>query len=278
MKARFLPVICLLCSSIAFAGSDGSDLDVSNDQNSVGAPSEPVFGQQVTMTFVSGDKKFTTIDGGFYHVGDALADGAVVLDIESGNVLLRKQGVDKWIPMVGEPPQTSLSKSAQPVTPFGYIDVAIARLDTAIKNNSDRSGSQQLLDLENLRERLQLAKDKLDSGTLSVDEQAELESEINAEWLQSQQQLDALRDRINDSGRGLSTDDLIATRDILENAMLTALIEPLSKLNNSISQELAQEFAVNQSGDLLKTVTDLLGSYPDYQALVDKLEATQNKE
>jgi len=275
VKFKFITLAFLLASPLALAGSDGSDLGLTSNQGASSVDPEPTFGQKVTMTFVSGDKKFTTINGGFYHVGDSLADGTIVLDIQSGNVLLSKQGVQKWIPLENEPPRTELATSNEPITPFGYLDVAIAQLEEAIQTRSNQPESaEQLADLEKLRERLIAAKGELDSGTLSDAEQTELELEINAEWLQAQQKLDALRDRIANSGKGLSMGDLVSTQKILEDAVLATLREPLAKLQNPEYQGQIN----NQSSDLLKTVTELLGSYPDYQALADKLEATQKKE
>ena len=234
--------------------------------------SETPLDYQLTMTWISGDTRFATIDGGFYRQGDRLPDGTTLASIQSGGILLTKDGGELWVQMVDEPPLPPLPMDQDPaLAPLAYLGEAVERLHNEVEN---RAGPEEALaKLETLKQRLAAAQERLATGDISDEEMAAIDSELNIEWLQAQRKLDALRDRISNSGQGLNMEQLSATQAILEEAVMATLREPLAKVQNPEFQGLINL----QSGQLLQTVTALLGSYPDYQAIADKLQQAQNQ-
>lgn len=223
----------------------------------------------VTMTFVSDDQRYATVDGGFYEVGDRLPDGARIAAIEARSVKMTKEGGEYWANLVDEPPLVPAPADARELTPENYLLGAIARLQNDI---DDGEGSaEQLETLSALKDKLTNARERLVSGKLTEAEMNTVKTELSMEWMAAQQNLDALRERITNSGQGLGMADLLATQDILENAVLSTLREPIAKLQNPQYQGLMNQ----QSSQLLQTVGALLGEYPDYQALAEKLSQQQ---
>lgn len=224
---------------------------------------------QVTMTWVSGGNRYATIDGELYAVGDTLPDGARVLAVESGRVRISRDGTPRLVRMVDKPPSRApAARDADSRARLAYLDDAIAEIERAVEARAGEPGAQPQLDeLNALRDRLVVARDRLADEELSDAERDRIEAELNEDWLRAQQKLDALRRRITDSGGGLSIDELRATQTILEDAALARLQ----------SGEL-DAIAGNQPAGLLESVTELLGSYPDYRALVEKLEQLQSKQ
>jgi hypothetical protein len=53
----------------------------------------------LTFTFASGEKRFCIINGSFYQAGSPLPDESKIVKIESKRVLVKKEGVRKWIPL-----------------------------------------------------------------------------------------------------------------------------------------------------------------------------------
>lgn len=227
---------------------------------------------QVTMTWISGYHRYATIDGGLYTIGNTLPDGARVVAIQKGSVTLLEDGRREKVKMVNTPPdESSAAGLNNTLTPLTYVDDTIAQLDRAIAARSGVPGTQaQVKELRRLRDRLDAARDRLARNDLTAQEKEQLKSQISQDWLEAQQTLDALRNRILDSGKGgLSIDQLRATQNVLEDSTLEALRQPLAQLQKEPDLQAPMK---NKSTNLLDAVTALLGSYPDYQALADKLD------
>jgi hypothetical protein len=228
---------------------------------------------QVTMTWISGYHRYATIDGTLYAVGSTLPDGARVVAIQKGSVTLFKDNKRQNVKMVDAPPDNESSAAGtRGLTPLSYLDEAIAELDRAIAARSGQPGAEaQVEKLRHLRDRLDAARERLADNKLSPGERRELKGQISRDWLQSQVELDALRRQIlGASGEGLSIDQLRLTQNALEGATLEALRKPLAELAKQPGfEELAKG---ESSSSLLEAATALLGSYPDYQALADRLD------
>lgn len=278
MRARSILtplLLAVIASPVAFGGADTTGQDSTRasgsgngkqaSESKVGATG--AFSDQVTMTWVSGETRFATIDGGFYRTGEHLADGGVVVDIRPGGVLIERDGERQWVAIVDEPPplDSPYADAELPLTPLSYLDEAIARLTLEIEGLAgDPSRAQRAAELEALRSRLQSGRDALASGQLDP----EIETELSEDWLLAQQQLEALRERTSKSPGGLGMEELRATQGLLEQALLSTLREPLARLQDPEFQMQATA----QSSDLLHSVGALLSSYPDYKALADRLQ------
>lgn len=228
---------------------------------------------QITMTWVSGSNRYAAIDGELYRVGDTLPDGAKVLAVESGMVRISRDGVPRLFRIVDKPPSrdTSVINRETP-TPLSYLDDAIAELERAAEGRTGAPGTPaQREELAGLRDRLAAARDRLAGDELTDAQRARIETELNADWLRAQQKLDALRRRIAGSGAGLGVEELRATQGVLEDAALAGLRPSLAQLQKHELEALTAD----QPAGLLDSVTEMLGSYPDYQALVEKLEQLQ---
>ncbi|MGA8259833.1 MAG: hypothetical protein WB783_06415, partial [Arenicellales bacterium] len=205
-------------------------------------------------------------------IGNTLPDGARVVAIQKGSVTLLEDGRREKVKMVNTPPdESSAAGLNNTLTPLTYVDDTIAQLDRAIAARSGVPGTQaQVKELRRLRDRLDAARDRLARNDLTAQEKEQLKSQISQDWLEAQQTLDALRNRILDSGKGgLSIDQLRATQNVLEDSTLEALRQPLAQLQKEPDLQAPMK---NKSTNLLDAVTALLGSYPDYQALADKLD------
>lgn len=258
----FAALGCL--AAAAYGGGEGTSTEAGREVQS---------NHQVTMTWVSGSNRYAAINGGFYTVGDTLPDGTDVLAIESGMVRLSRDGVAHRVGIVDKPPsRKTFVLDDQALTPLSYLDHAIAELERAGGEGPGRSAPQpRLEELNSLRDRLTAARDRLANGEVSDAERARIETEMNVDWLQAQQKLDLLRHRVADSGSGLGIEELQSTQKILEDAALAALRLPLAQLQN---REFEALMAGQQAG-LLESATETLASYPDYHALVEKLERFQ---
>ncbi len=229
-------------------------------------------GNVVTMTWVTDTHRFATVDGSFHAIGDTLSNGAELVAIDRGVVTVSHQGQLHRLNIVDEPPPLVAADGGNAAgQPLSYVDEAIGKLQRIVDTLAgDAEAEPYVKQLEALKQRLEAGREALANGTLNPQQQAELEQELNVEWLAAQRSLDALRERIVQAGGGLTHDQLVETQRILEAATLSTLSEPLAKLQNPVFQGLM----THQSGELLKTVADLLGSFPDYQALADRLNGS----
>lgn len=252
-------------AATAFGAQDGASPGSGRDAQS---------DYQVTMTWVSGSNRYAAIDGELYAVGDTLPDGARVLAVESGMVRISRDGTPRLVRIVDKPPSRAGSaRDADSRLRLDYLDDAIAEVDRAVEARGGEPGAQtQLDDLNALRDRLVAARDRLAGDELSDAERARIEAELNADWLRAQRKLDLLRRRIAGSGGALGIDELRATQTILEDAALAGLRPPLAQLQRGELEGLTAD----QPAGLLESVTEVLGSYPDYRALVEQLEQAQS--
>ena len=53
----------------------------------------------LSLAFVSAEKRFCMIDGVFYNQGSYLKDGAEIITVEPNRVLIRKRQIKQWIPL-----------------------------------------------------------------------------------------------------------------------------------------------------------------------------------
>lgn len=261
---KFLLLVAGCLTALPAAG--GSDTAYMQPGNGLQESSD----YQVTMTWVSGNRRFATIDGEFYSVGDELPDGARVQSIESGIVRVSRNGTTKIARIVDAPPSLASARKDEGPTLDSYLDNAVNELDRAA---SARVGDKtKLEELRALRGRLDAARNRLSNGEMSDEERENIQAEANEDWLLAQSKLDALRHRIVASGGGLDMQELRATQKLLEETMLSALQQPLGELQKQYSEAPEGE---QPAGSLLDAVGDILTSYPDYQALADKLEQYQ---
>lgn len=189
-------------------------------------------------------------------------------------VRISRDGTPRLVRIVDKPPtRAGSARDAQSRMRLDYLDEAIAEVDRAVEARGGEAGAQPQLDeLNALRDRLVAARDRLAGDELSDAERERIESELNADWLRAQQKLDALRRRITGSGGALGIDELRATQTILEDAAVVGLRPPLAQLQSGELEALAADHPAG----LLESVTEVLGSYPDYRALVEQLEKAKS--
>lgn len=244
--------------------SSGDDADI---KNSYAISTD----YQVTMTWISSGKRYASIDGEFYKTGDELPDGGRVLAIEPGLVTLATGGGETFAVEIAQRlPASKLKKSGdEDSSPSAYIDNAIDELTLAKSAVASTPAEQARLDmLGALRDRLIAVKTQLGDGSITDVERQRIDLALGQDWLIAQRKLDPLRRSILDSGRPLGAEELMAAQRILEDAMLASLKPALDRHNPSG----VADVDASRPGELLDTVKALLGSYPDYHALVDQLE------
>jgi len=239
------------------------------------AAGEPGSDYQLTMTWVSGPNRFATIDGGFYSPGDRLPDGARVVEIESGRVTVVRDGRTAAVAIAAQPPaaQPSAAGPARRADDraYGYLDEAIEELERAMNPGPGLAPDPDRRQaLAALRDRLLAARERLAGEALAPAVRQRIERELDADWQAARRRLDSIRSGVVAEDPGTpGVARLRAMQGVLEEAALAAVAPMLARI------ELPE--AAGRDGGApaasLDTIRELLGAYPDYHALADRLEA-----
>lgn len=231
---------------------------------------------QVTMTWVSGQHRYATVDGRLCGVGHLLSDGVKVAAIDQGAVTFSKDGKTWRVVMVKSPPDSDANSAGSRRNALvAYLDQAIRQLDRAITRRKAIEGeSGALQKIETLRKKLVTAKDNLVNGRLGDKERRQLAAEFGADWLRKQKTLDLLRGDILNSDGGPGSKDLESIQKALEARAMADLRKPLEQYQQLTGAKFDLD---GGNANLAKQAMTLLDSYPDYQALADKLEQVQKE-